>query len=142
MQPEQRVSFITLGVDDLEATKQFYITQFGWTPVKDDGIVFFKMNGFILGLFPRHELAADAGVSGEGSGFKGITLAYNARSEAEVDAIMERLAENGVRIVTPAEKVFWGGYRGYIADNENNLWEIAYNPFLDMDEAGNVIYHK
>src|ERR1700709_47768 len=68
---EQRLNFITIGAADLNKLKQFYIDKFKWPPLKDsDGIVFFKLNGFILSLFPANELAADAGVPGDGAGFK------------------------------------------------------------------------
>lgn len=140
---DQRISFVTIGVDDLEKAKRFYIEKFGWKPMKDsDGIVFFKMNGSVFGLFPNHELAEDAGVANDGKGFKRFTMAINLKSEQEVDKVMDELAQKGVKIVKSAEKVFWGGYRGYVADAENNLWEFAYNPFLEMDEEGNVKIHK
>lgn len=139
----QKISFITIGVDNLEKVKRFYIDKFGWKPLKDsDGIVFFKMNGFILGLFPNEELAEDAGVANDGKGFKRFALAINLRSEKEVDDMFSELEQKGVKIVKAPEKVHWGGYRGYVADVENNLWELAYNPFLEMDEEGNVSSHK
>ncbi|WP_349314150.1 VOC family protein [Chitinophaga sp. MM2321] len=141
--PDQRLSFLTLGVRNLQQMKTFYVEKFGWTPLKEEeAIVFFKLNGFILGLFSSVELAKDAGVKHEEHSYKGFTLAYNLRSEKEVDDLFAAFKANGVKIVKPAEKVFWGGYTGYIADVEDNLWEIAYNPFLEMDAAGNVITHK
>ena len=137
---EQRLSFITIGAKDLNKLKQFYIDKFQWKPIKDDqGIVFFKMNGFILALFPTDELAEDATVPNDGKGFRGFTLAIIYRSEAEVDEVFNGLKSRGVQIVKPPQKVFWGGYSGYVADAEGNLWEIAYNPFLEMDKAGNII---
>jgi predicted enzyme related to lactoylglutathione lyase len=139
---EQRLTFITLGAKDTSALKQFYIEKFGWSPIKTDGIIFFKMNGFILALFPADELAKDAGVAADGSGFKKFTMAINYRSEKEVDQAFEMLKERGVDIVKPPHKASWGGYSGYIADPENNLWEIAYNPFLEMDANGNVKAHQ
>ena len=139
---EQRLTFITLGAKDASALKQFYIEKFGWTPFKTDGIVFFKMNGFILALFPADELAKDAGVSGDGSGFKKFTLSINYRSEKEVDQVFESLKSKGVQIVTAPQKASWGGYSAYVADPEGNLWEIAYNPFLEMDSKGNVAAHQ
>lgn len=140
---DARISFFTIGVDDLDRAKKFYTEHFGWKPVKDsDGIVFFKLNGFILGLFPKHELAEDAGVSAEGSGFRGFSMAINMRSEKEVDEVFARLEKSGVSIVRQPEKVFWGGYRGYLSDYEGNLWEIAYNPFLELDASGNVLMHE
>ncbi|MEK7847009.1 MAG: VOC family protein [Nitrospinota bacterium] len=133
----------TLGVDDLDKVKKFYQKKFEWTPLKDsDGIVFFKLNGFILGLFPNNELAKDAGVPDDGRGFKRFTLAINFKTEQEVDKAFDDLKQKGVKIIKAPEKVFWGGYRGYIADIENNLWEIAYNPFLELDSEGNVVTHK
>lgn len=140
---KQILNFITLGVDDLDKAKRFYQEKFGWIPLKDsDGIVFFKLNGFILGLFPSKELAEDAGVPNDGQGFKRFTLAINFKTEQEVDKAFDDLKRKGVKIIKAPEKVFWGGYRGYITDIENNLWEIAYNPFLELDNEGNVITHK
>ena len=140
---EQRLSFITIGAKDLNKLKQFYIDKFQWSPMKDDqGIVFFKMNGLILALFPTNELAEDAKVKNDGNGFKGFTLAINYRSEAEVDEVFSGLKSRGVPIVKPPQKVFWGGYSGYVADVEGNLWEIAYNPFLEMDKERNIVTHQ
>jgi len=139
----QRITFITIGVNDLEKVKRFYIEKFEWTPLKDDnGIVFFKVGGSILALFPAGELAADAGIPSDGSGFKHVTMAVNFNSEEEVDRIFRQLELKGVKVVKAPEKVFWGGYSGYVEDVEHNLWEIAYNPFLQMDEAGNVQTHR
>jgi catechol 2,3-dioxygenase-like lactoylglutathione lyase family enzyme len=139
---EQRLTFITLGAKDTSALKQFYIEKFGWTPIKTDGIIFFKMNGFILALYPADELAKDAGVAAEGAGFKKFTFAINYRSEKEVDEAFNVLKGRGVHLIKAPQKAFWGGYSGYVADPENNLWEIAYNPFLELDSDGNVAAHQ
>ncbi|MBV4355543.1 VOC family protein [Pinibacter aurantiacus] len=140
---QQRLSFLTIGVNDLEQVKGFYIEKFGWQPMKDsDGIVFFKLNGFILGLYPANELAEDIGVPQDGSGFKRITMAVNFASEKEIDDVFAELEQKGVRIVKRPAKVFWGGYSGYVADIENNYWEFAFNPFLSMDENGSVSEHE
>jgi catechol 2,3-dioxygenase-like lactoylglutathione lyase family enzyme len=139
---DQRLTFITLGAKDTSALKQFYIEKFGWTPIKTDGIIFFKMNGFILALYPADELAKDAGVAPKGTGFKKFTLAINYRSEKEVDEAFEMLKSRKVQIVKAPQKASWGGYSGYVSDPENNLWEIAYNPFLEMDTIGNVATHQ
>jgi uncharacterized protein len=140
---KQLLSFITLGVRDLEAMKQFYVEKFGWKTLKDsDGIVFFQMNGFILGLFPADELAKDAKVEPGSGGFKGFTLAINFNSEKEVDDVFSELTSAGVKVVKAPERVFWGGYSGYVADIEENLWEIAFNPLLQLDEDGSVKTHS
>lgn len=140
---DQRLTFFTFGVHDLEAMKNFYVEKFGWKTLKDEnGIVFFRLNGFIFGLYPVDELAEDVGVAQDGKGFKQFSLAINCRSEKEVDDTFAQLKAKGVKIIKAPEKVFWGGYRGYIADIENNYWEIAYNPFLEMDAEGNVKGHE
>jgi len=139
---EQRVSFITIGAKNLDSLKNFYIDKFKWTPIKTDGIVFFKMNGFILALFPADELARDAGVQPGAPGFKQFTLAINYRSESEVDGMFATLEKRGVKVIKAPQKASWGGYSGYVADSEDNLWEIAYNPFLEMDADGNVGGHE
>lgn len=132
---KQTLQFITLGVRDLKISRNWYVEKFGWNPFKDeDGIVFFEMNGFILSLYPTHELAEDIGVSNDGSGFRGFTLAVLKKSETEVDAVFEDLRRKGVNIVKAPQKVFWGGYSGYVADPDNNYWEIAYNPFMPADD--------
>jgi uncharacterized protein len=138
---EQRLTFITIGAKDLNKLKQFYIEKFKWTPLKQDGILFFKLNGFILSFFPSAELAADAGVPQDGAGFKRFTLAINYGSEKEVDDAFKTLQGRGVQIIKAPQKASWGGYSGYVADIEANLWEIAYNPFLEMDKEGNVLTH-
>lgn len=139
---KQLLHFITLGVRDLDLMKTWYMQKFGWKPMKDEnGIVFFKLNGFILALFPANELAEDIGVSNDGKGFKKISLAINFNSESEVDEAIDDLKKKGVKIVKEPQKVFWGGYHAYVVDAEENYWELAYNPFLKMDEDGNVASH-
>lgn len=141
---EQRVSIIGLGVDDFQKSNQFYEEVFGWEklPSSNENISFFQLNGLLLSLYPREKLAEDAQVSAEGSGFKSFSLAYNAKSEEEVNQLFETLSAKGAKIVKQPEKVFWGGYSGYIADPDDNLWEIAFNPFMQFDENGNVLEPK
>lgn len=138
---DQRLTIIGLGVDDLAKSTDFYENIFGWgkTASSTDTISFFKLNGILLSLYPREKLAEDATVSSEGSGFKGFTLAHNLRSIDEVDALIAELRSKGVTIVKEPQKVFWGGYSSYVADIEENLWEIAYNPYLNMDDLGQVL---
>jgi len=137
---QQRLNFITIGVHDLDGMKRWYMDVFGWQPSHDaDGIVFFTLNGFILGLFPVDELAADIGITNNGQGFKRFTLAVNFLSEQEVNEQFDVFRKKGVTIIKEPQKVYWGGYSGYIADPENNYWELAFNPFLQLDEKGNVL---
>ena len=136
----QHLHIITLGVRDLEVSRRFYGEILGWKPASasNDGITFFQAGGVVLALYPRDELAEDAVTSAEGSGFAGFTLAYNARSESEVDEIIADLRSKGAKIVKEPQKVFWGGYSSYFADPDNHRWEVAYNPFMAFDESGNL----
>ena len=131
MKMEPRLMLVTLGVRDLARAVAFYRDGLG---LEKDGrweeIAFFKMGATILALFPREELAADAHVSPEGSGFSGITLAHNVETASEVDAWLDYVGTIGGRVVAPAETKHWGGRSGYFADPDGHLWEIAYNPGL------------
>ncbi|CAN5322850.1 hypothetical protein BH09BAC6_BH09BAC6_17090 [soil metagenome] len=138
----QRLSFVTIGAKDLNKLKQFYIEKFNWVPLPGNGgIVFFKMNGFIFALYPSEDIASGAGVKQDGSGFKRLSFTINYRSEKEIDEVFKTLASRGVNIIKAPKKASWGGYIGYIADVEDNIWEIAYNPFVEMDNDGNTIAH-
>ena len=136
----QHLHLITLGVEDFKKSRKFYTEILGWKPTSasNDDIAFFQAGGVALGIYPREKLAEDALTSPEGSGFAGITLAYNARSEAEVDEIIRDLKSKGVKIVKEPQKVFWGGYSSYFADPDDYHWEVAYNPFFAFDENGNL----
>lgn len=135
----QRLSLLTIGVRNLDLMKNFYLNQFGWTLMLEQGdIVFFKLNGFILSLYPSTELAKDIGIEAEGGNFKQITTALLLPSIDDVNALFAELSAKNVTVIKSPEKVFWGGYSGYVADPENNYWEIAFNPFIEMDEAGNI----
>jgi catechol 2,3-dioxygenase-like lactoylglutathione lyase family enzyme len=136
----QHLHLVTLGVRDLTASRKFYTETLGWKPssASNDGTLFIQTGGVVLTLYPRELLAEDALVSPEGSGFSGFTLAYNARSESEVDEIISDLRAKGVKIIKEPQKVFWGGYSSYFADPDDYLWEVAYNPFFPFDESGNL----
>ena len=135
---EQRLSLVTLGVADLERSRRFY-EAVGWRRHGAHAeVVFFQAGGMVLALWSRENLAADARVSAEGSGFRGIALAYNARTREEVDAVLEEARAGGATISKPAEDAFWGGYSGYFADPDGHLWEVAWNPEWTMAEDGSI----
>ncbi|MFO7256275.1 MAG: VOC family protein [Bacteroidota bacterium] len=133
---KQTLTLLTLGVRDFPAMKSWYKEVFGWTPFQEsEGVVFFKLSGgTTLALFGADDLADDIGIPQDGHGFNRISLAINFRSEKEVDEAMNEMRKKGARVVREPEKVFWGGYRGYFADPENNYWELAYNPHLLPDD--------
>jgi catechol 2,3-dioxygenase-like lactoylglutathione lyase family enzyme len=135
---EQRVSLVTLGVADLDRARRFYEAGLGWTRGNtDDGVAFYQLPGMILALWSRESLAEDAGVVDKG-GIGGIALAYNARSEADVDAVLAEARAAGATILKAAAKTFWGGYSGYFADPDGHPWEVAWNPHWSFGEDGSV----
>ena len=137
---EQRLTIITLGVSDLKNSTVFYETKFGWekSKISNEYISFFTLNGIQLALYERNELAKDATVNPNGNGFKGFTIAYNTKSEKEVDQLITELRAKGVKIIKEPQKVNWGGYSSYVSDVDGYLWEIAYNPYLPLDNKGNI----
>jgi catechol 2,3-dioxygenase-like lactoylglutathione lyase family enzyme len=131
-----RITLVTLGVTDLERSGAFY-DSLGWERVGDnEGVIFYRMAGAHLALFPVTSLAEDAQVAPDRSGFVGASLAINCADDAEVDAAFARVASIGATILKPAEHVFWGGYSGYFADPDGFVWEIAHNPGWPLDERG------
>ncbi|MFY8013500.1 MAG: VOC family protein [Saprospiraceae bacterium] len=132
---EQRLTFMTLGVKDLNSSIDFYENKFGWkrSELSNNELIIYQLNGIYLALYSRNELAKDATVDSVGNGFNGFTFSYNERSEKEVDDLIKGLRDKGVKIIKEPQKVFWGGYSSYIADPDENLWEIAYNPYLKND---------
>jgi catechol 2,3-dioxygenase-like lactoylglutathione lyase family enzyme len=129
-----KISLITLGVDDLQRSLAFYRDGLGFPTgyAEGEGVAFFRMEGTWLALFPRKELAEDAMVAPEGSGFRGATLAHNVDSKEEVDNVFALALSCGAREVKRPRDVSWGGYSGYFADPDDHLWEVAWNPFTDL----------
>jgi len=126
-----RISMITLGVDDLEKSVNFYEKGLGFPRMESPPeVAFFTLNGTWLGLYSRESLAEDAQVSSEGSGFGGFTLSHNVTSESEVEQVLEQAVSAGATLVKAAQKVSWGGYSGYFKDPDGHLWEVAHNPFF------------
>lgn len=134
------LSLVTLGTRDLARSRAFYRT-LGWqeSPASKEAIAFFQLGALALALYDREALAEDAGVAAEGSGFGGITLAHNVASEAEVAPLLAEAVAAGGSLKQPAEKVFWGGVRGYFADPDGHLWEVCWNPFWPLTAQGHVV---
>jgi hypothetical protein len=136
----QKINVITLGVSDFERSVDFYEKGLGWkrSSASEEHLALFPLGGIVLSLYPRKLLADDATVKDETTGFSGITLAYNAKSEKEVEEVLEHVKKLGATIVKPAQKVFWGGYSGYFKDLDGHLFEVAFNPFWKLDTNDNL----
>lgn len=135
---EQRVSLVTLGVEDLARARAFY-EALGWktgaTPAED--VAFFQAGGMIFGLWGREQLSEDSGVRDLG-GYGGVTLAYNARDRVEVDAVIEEARAAGATIAREPGEAFWGGYTAVFVDPDGHPWEVAHNPHWELDTQGRV----
>lgn len=134
---KQAISFITLGVADLPRSRAFY-KALGWqeSPASQESIAFYQAGCVAFALFQRDALAEDANVTAAGSGFTGFTLAHNVESEVAVQTLLDEAVAAGATLVRAADKVFWGGFRGYFADPDGFLWEVCYNPFVALDPNG------
>jgi catechol 2,3-dioxygenase-like lactoylglutathione lyase family enzyme len=138
MQPY--VSVITLGVRDLTASRTFYVDGFGWPPVFEaDGIVFYQLNGLVLGTWLTPELERDM-QRPSGRGPAAVALAHNVRGREEVEPLVERLTQAGGQLLRTPDAPPHGGYRGYVADPDGHAWEIAWNPAWPLDAQGNVTF--
>jgi catechol 2,3-dioxygenase-like lactoylglutathione lyase family enzyme len=133
------ITFITLGVDDLERAVAFYRDGLGWetkgitgTEFENGAVAFFNLQGGLkLSLWHRKSLAADCGLPVQPRSATEFAIAHNVGSKEEVDAALRQAGQAGARIVKPAHVTFYGGYAGYFQDPEGHLWEVAYNPGLD-----------
>ena len=136
MQP--RISVITIGVDDLEASLRFYRDGLGFPTegivgkeFQHGAVVFIDLQpGLRLALWPRKSIAHDTGLAPGIANPVEMTLGHNVSSKAEVDAVMAKAASAGAVIVKPAQDTFWGGYSGYFQDPDGHLWEAVWNPHI------------
>lgn len=131
-----RISLVTLAVDDLQRSLEFYRDGLG-LPTKGivgqefehGAVVFFELQaGLGLALWPRESLARDAGLPRSAPAPPAFGLAHNVRSRDEVIETMEQARTAGATIVKEAQDTFWGGFAGYFADPDGHLWEVAWNP--------------
>ncbi len=136
---EQRLSLVTLGVSDLAAAKAFY-EQLGWRGQEVEETVFFQASGIAVVLWSRKKLAADCGLRGDApaTGFGGIVLAHNVRSQPEVDDIVAAARDAGATVTRPPSSTFYGGYAGVFVDLDGHAWEIAHNPGFTLAQDGSL----
>ncbi|MGR3343528.1 MAG: VOC family protein [Paracoccaceae bacterium] len=134
----QRVTLITLGVADLARSLAFYAA-LGWTPTRQqEGVVFYQINGMVLGLFGLKPLAADQGRPEVRLGTGAMTLAQNFATTSEVDAAYAAALAAGATALKAPDKVFWGGYSGCYADPDGHVWEVAMNPYWPLNDDGSL----
>ena len=128
---DQRISFLTLAVRDLEASRRFYVEGLGWTPdleVEGDVVMIMAGDRLVLSLWDREHFQAEVGQIAVGDGVPPFTISHNVATEAEVDAILAIARAVGADPVHAAVEREWGGYTGYFGDPDGYRWEIATNP--------------
>lgn len=136
---QQQISVITLGVADLVRSKRFYLEGFGWKPVfENPEIVFYQMNGLVLGTWLASALESDVRRESRSPG--AFSLAHNVTSQEGVQPLIDRLAQFGGRVLRSADAPPHGGFRGYVADPDDHAWEIAWNPAWPIAEDGRVTF--
>ncbi len=126
-----RISVVTVATADQDRACSFYeaLLQTGATR-EGSGVIYFKLDGSWLALYPRSDLAEYCGVDGSGQGFGGVTLSINLESVAAVDAACSRARDAGATVVREPGPVSWGGHIAWVADPDGHLWELVYNPKL------------
>lgn len=137
---EQRLSFVTLGVQDVAKSRKFY-ARLGWTESSagNRGVAFFQAGPMVLALWSYKLLAKDAGLKpGRKRAYGGFALAHNVRTRAQVDVLLKQAVKAGGKLLKPGHDAFWGGYTGYFADPDGNPWEVAWNPHFPLGKDGRV----
>ena len=137
-----RITVITLGVDDLERSLSFYRDGMGLATegimgeeFEHGAVAFFDLqSGLKLAIWRRDDIAHDSTVSKRPASPTEFTLGHNVNSKEEVDAVMEQATRAGATVVKPAQPTFWGGYAAYFLDPDEHLWEILWNPQLQVPD--------
>lgn len=135
-----KIKVMTLGAGDLEKSLAFYRDGMGLPTqgivgqeFEDGAVVFFNMNDdFMLALYPKAALAKDAGIPVTPSSPAEFSIGHFVASKREVDDLMKQAEKAGATITDPARDRFWGGYSGYFQDLDGHLWEILWNPQVEV----------
>lgn len=128
---DQRLSFVTLAVRDLDATRAFYVDGLGWEPalhVEGDVLMIQVGEHVVLSFWVEEHFEAEVGAVRRGPGVAPITISHNVETSEEVDAVLATARAAGADPVTEAVEREWGGYTGYFGDPDGYRWEIATNP--------------
>ena len=128
---DQRISFVTLAVADLERSRRFYVEGLGWEPELDvpgEVVMFDVGERLVLSLWDRAAFEAElGGQTVTGPGLLPFALAHNVETPALVDEVLALAAAAGARVGQASDRE-WGGYTGYFADPDGVRWEVAWNP--------------
>ena len=131
-----KITVITIGVNDLQKSLQFYRDGLGFSSEGIVGqefeygaVVFISLQaGLRLALWPRKSIAHDTGLPISPSSPTEMTLGHNVSTKGEVDTVLAQAESAGAIVVKPAHDTFWGGYSGYFQDPDGHVWEVVWNP--------------
>jgi uncharacterized protein len=137
-----RITLLTLGVDDLEASVRFYRDGLDLptggivgTEFEHGAVAFFDLQaGMRLAVWPRRSISHDTGIPETPRSSTEFTIGHNVGSREAVDVVMKQAEAAGATIVKPAGETFWGGYAGYFQDPDDHLWEVAWNPEFNVED--------
>ena len=137
-----RITVITIGVDNLQRSLEFYRDGLGLptqgiigTEFEYGAVAFFELHaGLKLAIWPRSSIVRDTGIPLGKPSATEMTIGHNVASKEEVNAVMTQAQKAGAVIVKPAQPAFWGGYAGYFQDPDGHLWEVVWNQEFDIAE--------
>jgi uncharacterized glyoxalase superfamily protein PhnB len=137
-----RITVITLGVDNLKEALTFYRDGLGLPTqgivgeeFEHGAVAFFDLQpGLKLAIWSRDDIAHDTGLPKSKSSPTELTIGHNVATKEEVDSVMEEAKRAGAKIVKRAQTTFWGGYAGYFQDPDGHLWEVVWNPQIEITE--------
>jgi uncharacterized protein len=143
---EPHIHVITLAVENLDRALAFYRDGLGLdsagvvgTEFHDDrsgadgAIAMFHLaGGLILTVYPRAELAKDAGLPFAPAKSGEFSIGHAVVSREDVDALIARAETAGAKVPGPPRDRPWGIYSGYFTDPDGHLWEIMHNPALEL----------
>ena len=140
--PTARFTVITLGVTDMRRSIAFY-ERLGFRRkmhATGEEVAFFETGASVVAIYPWDKLAADAAVPDQPrpTTFRGVTLAWNCASPAEVDEVMAHALARGARLLKPARPTDYGGYAGYFLDPDGHVWEVVVAPGIEVTADGRV----
>ena len=142
MSGKARLTVVTLGVRDFARSLRFYEAlgferKFRKT---GDEVAFIDAGGVVLALWHWQLLAEDEVLPPDPvSPYRGISLAWNCKTDEEVDAAFARAIAAGATSLRPPSPTDYGGYRGYFADPDGHAWELVRAPGFDFTEDGRLI---
>lgn len=128
---DPRLSFVTIVVRDLGASRRFYVEGLGWPAELEapgEVLMIRVADKVVLSLWQQEAAEVELGPVGRGEGAPPFTLAHNVATPSDVDRVLAEARSAGASVVGDAVERDWGGYSGYFADPDGVRWEIAHNP--------------